>query len=238
MQIYVKIKRQVNSTSQPYWQTFLYEGKGKLTVADLLAELNMREKLLDIEHKPASPIIYETSCHEKKCGACAMLINGIPRLACSVFLTHALTKHNTLTLEPLSKFPVIRDLQVDRKSTFTALKKMQLWLSSKNPDDHDWDRELQYQAGQCLECGCCLEICPNYYPGSSFAGNAAMVQAYKILEQNTNDEHVLELKEQYYQHFYKGCSQSLSCKTICPANLPIDEMQSRANHKLWQWRKK
>ena len=110
MKINVKIKRQKNSESTPYWQSFVYEGEGKLTVADLLAELNTSEPLLTADGQIAERIIYETSCHEKKCGACAMLINGIPRLACAVFLTSALDKNNTLTLEPLSKFPVVKDL--------------------------------------------------------------------------------------------------------------------------------
>ena len=127
---------------------------------------------------------------------------------------------------------------MDRKSTFEALKKMQLWLDAKNADDSNWDRELQYQSGQCLECGCCLEICPNYYPGSAFKGNAVMVQAYKVIEQNAANEHAQEMQKHYYDKFFSGCSQSLSCKTVCPLGLPIEEMQARANHNLFHAQKK
>ncbi len=56
----------------------------------------------------------------RKCGACAMLINERPRLACSTFL-HML-KGSTITLEPLSKFPLVRDLIVDRSNLFENLK--------------------------------------------------------------------------------------------------------------------
>ena len=56
----------------------------------------------------------------RKCGACAMLINERPRLACSTFL-HTL-KGSTITLEPLSKFPLVRDLIVDRSNLFENLK--------------------------------------------------------------------------------------------------------------------
>ena len=238
MKINIRIKRQQHSSSQPYWQSFCYEGSPKLTVADLLAELNTQEPLLTAAGEPAEPIVYETSCHEKKCGACAMLINGLPRLACSVFVSTALGADNTLTLEPLSKFPVVRDLQVDRKTTFENLKKMHLWLEEKTENTSTWNRQLQYEAGQCLECGCCLEICPNFYPGSDFAGNAAMVQAYKVLEQNADDEHKQTMLQHYRQYFFAGCSQSLSCKTVCPLGLPIEEMQSRANQLLLQKKRK
>lgn len=129
MKIKVQIKRQEKQNTAPYIQHFLYEGDGKLTVADFLAELNRRDPLLTAEGLPASRITYESGCHEKKCGACAMLVNGLPQLACSVFLTCAVQKNGSLTLAPLSKFPVIRDLKVDRATTFEILKKCRFgWI--------------------------------------------------------------------------------------------------------------
>ena len=62
----------------------------------------------------------------RKCGACAMRINGLPRLACSVFLRDC--KGSVVTLEPLSKFPLVKDLVVDRSVIFEALKRTKLWL--------------------------------------------------------------------------------------------------------------
>mgnify|MGYP002237783630 CR=1 FL=1 len=95
----------------------------------------------------------------RKCGACAMLINERPRLACSTFL-HTL-KGSTITLEPLRKFPLVRDLIIDRSILFENLKKLNLWLESEaymNP----WTHEPRYQSARCLMCGCCLEVCPNF----------------------------------------------------------------------------
>lgn len=238
MKIKVQIKRQEKQNTAPYIQHFLYEGDGKLTVADFLAELNRRDPLLTAEGLPASRITYESGCHEKKCGACAMLVNGLPQLACSVFLTCAVQKNGSLTLAPLSKFPVIRDLKVDRATTFEILKKMQIWLDHKTDFEKDWDRQCQYEAGQCLACGCCLEICPNYRPENSFGGAAAMVQAYKVIEQNQNNPHREIMLQQYEDHFFSGCSQSLSCRTICPARLPLDVIQSRVNAALRKQKKK
>ena len=81
-------------------------------------------------------------------------------------------------------------------------------------------------------CGCCLEICPNYTPESTFSGAASMIHAFKILEQNKEDIHLQKLKENYEKYFFAGCSQSLSCVKICPLGLPLDRIQSRANHHL------
>lgn len=109
---------------------------------------------------------------------------------------------------------------------------MQVWLSEKDRDAKKGDRSLQYDAGQCLMCGCCLEICPNYTPESTFSGAASMIHAFKILEQNKEDIHLQKLKENYEKYFFAGCSQSLSCVKICPLGLPLDRIQSRANHHL------
>ena len=232
MEIRIVIQRQEKSDTKPYLQTFLYKGDGALTVADLLAEMNAQESLTDIDSKPAARICFASSCHEKKCGACAMLINGVPRLACSVFLNNAAQKDNTVHLAPLSKFPVIKDLVTDRSATFAMLEKMQVWLTRKQNGEKNQARELQYQAGQCLACGCCLEVCPNYLAGNAFGGAAAMIQAYKAMEQNQDDAHKAELKKQYEEHFFNGCSQSLSCANVCPARLPLEMIQARANAHL------
>lgn len=229
MKIKIIIQRQENAQSKPYFQSFSYEGEGAMTIADFLSELNERDPLLTTEGQPAARISFQTSCHEKKCGACAMLINGTPRLACSVFLAGAVQKNGTVTLAPLSKFPVIKDLTTDRKETFNMLEKMQVWLTQKGENEAGWDRELQYQAGQCLACGCCLEVCPNYLAGNVFGGAAAMVQAYKVMEQDGNDSHQADLRKMYEEHFFAGCSQSLACVRACPAKLPLDSIQARAN---------
>ena len=57
-----------------------------------------------------------------------MRINGLPELACSTFLQSL--KGKVIVLEPLSKFPVVKDLIVDRSVVFENLKKINLWLES------------------------------------------------------------------------------------------------------------
>ena len=100
-----------------------------ISVATVLKELNSRTPLKDNSGTIVTPISWECSCMVRKCGACAMLINERPRLACSTFL-HML-KGSTIILEPLSKFPLVRDLIVDRSNLFENLKKLNLWLESE-----------------------------------------------------------------------------------------------------------
>lgn len=221
MEINILVRRQASPKDAPYMQEFHYSGDGNLTVANWLTEINQAEACAD-------RIGWECGCMEAKCGACAMRINGNPMLACKFFLKEA-EKEGTITLEPLSKFPLVKDLIVDRSSIFEMLTEMKIWMDEKTQTSFDWNRELQYKAGQCLRCGCCLEVCPNFMAGTSFGGAAALVDAYKALEQNARDSHRKEMRKMYMKSFYNYCGQSLSCRDACPKKLPLDEIQVRVN---------
>jgi len=221
MEIEISVKRQPSPEEAFYIQKFVYTGDGNLTVADWLTEINQTEA-------KNNRIAWECGCMEAKCGACAMLVNGYPVLACSQFLKVA-GRRGKILLEPFHKFPLVKDLVVDRSGMFDEIKRMKVWLQEKDSSEFGWDYDLQYQTGQCLQCGCCLEVCPNFFAGEDFAGAAAMVQAYKAMEQNTNDAHRTELAQEYRAKFFSYCGQALSCKTVCPKKLPLDEIQARAN---------
>ncbi len=64
---------------------------------------------------------WEMSCLEEVCGACSMVINGKPRQACTALVDQL---EQPITLEPMTTFPVVRDLAVDRSRMFDALRKL------------------------------------------------------------------------------------------------------------------
>ena len=58
-----------------------------------------------------------SSCLEEVCGSCAMIVNGRVQMACSSLVDKLLRENpGEIELRPLSKFPVVRDLSVDRAS--------------------------------------------------------------------------------------------------------------------------
>ena len=221
MKIEIIVRRQSVSDKTSHLQTFYYDGDGDLTIADWLTEINQTKAKAD-------RIAWECGCLEKKCGACAMRINGIPCLACSVFVKDTV-KHGKILLEPLSKFPLVKDLVVDRSSMFEMLRKMKVWTQEREQSSYGQDYDLQYKAGQCLQCGCCLEVCPNFLAGDSFGGAASLTEVYKSIEQSEQGDHRVEMMEAYRNHFFSACGQALSCKRVCPMQLPLDEIQARTN---------
>jgi succinate dehydrogenase / fumarate reductase iron-sulfur subunit len=222
----IRILRQENKSSFSYWQEFKFDGSENSSVAEVLNELNHRSPLIDITGKEATSIDWECGCMVRKCGACAMRINGLPRLACSTFLNTL--KCSLITLEPLSKFPMVRDLIVDRSILFDNLKKLNLWLESE-AYRNQWTHEQRFQSARCLMCGCCLEICPNFSAEGDFAGAIAAVNSFRMLNEEQETNHHKEISEQYRKRFYERCGKSLACQKVCPVGLPVEELIVRSN---------
>lgn len=209
----IRIRRRRDAESTPYWQTFTYDGPLHVTVSAVLDTLNYADDLFDIEGHTAPRIRWECSCMQTMCGGCAMVINGTPALACGTFLDEL--RGDEVVLEPLSKFPVIADLIVDRSIIYESLNEAQAYLHDEVTLD-EADRARQYAIAKCLKCGLCLEVCPNYGPGGPFFGPILANESYLLSTQNPTSD---EVRVQYNRHFESGCSKSLSCRSICPMQI-------------------
>ena len=246
----IEILRRAPGETESYLQTFDYEPENSAeTVATALTRLNARPELKDIHGQPARPVRWECSCLQKKCGACAMVIDGIPALACSTrlmpepagtLLTSLVRRRapekTKIRLEPLRKFPVIEDLAVDRSVLFENLRELRVWLekapelqetgTGKQRERREAAAETAYEASRCLQCGCCLEVCPNFMPGGTFAGMAAAVPMTRLFAEAGASGKAAEL---YRKRIYEGCGKSLACRNICPAGIDIDRMLVNSN---------
>lgn len=222
----VKIKRQRNSESESYWQSFRYDGPEHVTVSAVLDALNYSDDLFDIDSKPAARIRWECSCMQSVCGGCAMVINGVPALACAAFADEV--KGSELVLEPLSKFPVVADLIVDRGIIYENLTGAKAYLDSV-AENNKYQYDQQYSVAKCLKCGLCLEVCPNYRPGADFFGAVFANECYLIASQSSDKK--TQIVKSYKKHFGAGCSKVLSCQSICPAGIQTISSILRMNRK-------
>ena len=229
MQIILNMLRRESADNPSFWEQFSIDTGSSGTVMTALMELNGR---LSAEGK--RPVRYECSCLQKKCGACAMVINGKPCLACDAKFSD-LQKHGVVHVEPLRKFPVISDLIVDRQILFENLKMLRVWLISECVAKGK-GAELAYEASRCLQCGCCLEVCPNFCPGDVFFGMAAFVPTARLLSELPVGERKA-LYASYRKHVYEGCGKSLACQEICPAGLEIDRLLVHS-HAAAIWKRK
>src|SRR5213595_886790 len=107
--VIIKIRRQAAPKSQLYWEEFSLPWKPGMNVISAMMDIAANPVTKD--GKPTTPIAYDSNCLEEICGSCAMLINGKAKMACSALVDRF---EQPITVEPLSKFPLVRDLSVDR----------------------------------------------------------------------------------------------------------------------------
>src|SRR5947208_14672597 len=173
-----KIRRQASPSASSYWEEFSLPWKKGMNVISSLMDIAANP--VTREGKPTTPITYDSNCLEEVCGSCAMLINGRARMACSA-LVDKLEK--PICLEPLSKFPVVRDLAVDRAVLFENLKRVKAWV----PVDGTYDlgsgprvtmqaQEVAYPLSRCISCCICMEVCPQFNEHTGFVGAATNSQ--------------------------------------------------------------
>jgi len=229
--IKVEIKRQSNPNAPATIEKFEVPYRPGMNITSLLGEIALNP--VDVSGKPTTPITYDSNCLEEICGSCAMLINGKAAMACSA-LVDKLTgpnKDQPITLAPLSKFPVVRDLAVDRSVLFENLKKVKAWV----PIDGTYDlgegpRQLPqlqqelYPLSNCISCTICMEVCPQFNDVTGFVGAATIAQT-KLFNRNPTGK-VLEaerLRALSGDGGIQECSFAQNCVQACPKQLPLTE---------------
>ena len=139
------IKRQDDAESNPYEEEFEIPYKENLNVIACLMEI--RRNPVNSKGEKTTPVIWDMNCLEEVCGACSMVINGKARQSCTAIVDQL---EQPIKLEPMSTFPVIRDLQVDRSRMFDNLKRMKAWVPIDGTYDLDQVLVCQRKTSNCI----------------------------------------------------------------------------------------
>src|SRR6201981_1278900 len=176
--VIVKVKRQVSPQGAPYWEEFVLDWRPSMNVIICLRDI--AENPVTRDGKKTTPISYDSNCLEEVCGSCAMLINGRTRMACSALVDNL---DQPIRLEPFTKFPVVRDLAVDRGVLFENLKRVKAWVPvdgtydlGPGPRLQPVEQEQAYPISRCISCCCCMEACPQFNDHTGFVGAATIAQ--------------------------------------------------------------
>jgi succinate dehydrogenase / fumarate reductase iron-sulfur subunit len=224
--IKVEIKRQSSPDGKPVIEKFEIPYRPNMNITSVLGEIACDPVTAD--GKQTTAIAYDANCLEEICGSCAMLINGKARMACSA-LVDKLTQ--PISLAPLSKFPVVRDLAVDRSVLFQNLKAVKAWV----PIDGTYDlgsgprqfpqlQEELYPLSNCISCTICMEVCPQFNDSTNFVGAATIAQV-KLFNNNPTGK---VLKEERLRALagdggVQECGFAQNCVEACPKQLPLTE---------------
>ncbi len=220
-----RIRRRDRPDSTPYWQDFEVACEPTENVLSVL--LDLREHPVTSDGARVEPVTWEHNCMEEVCGACAMMINGQPRMACSTLLK---SLGRPVVLEPLAKFPVVRDLLVDRSRIQRSLQQVHAWVEIDGGwDIHrdaprispaQWSRDYLYS--RCMSCGCCLAACPEISLASAFVGPAALAQVRLM---NAHPTGAYQRAERLHAIMGEGglsdCGNAQNCVRVCPKEIPL-----------------
>jgi len=192
-----------------------------------------------VEGKQSTPVVWDSGCLEEVCGACTMVINGKVRQSCSCLIDQiAPNAGDVIVLEPMSKFPVVRDLWVDRTRLFHNLKRVRAWVpidgtyaQGSGPREATKRQDTRYVLSTCMSCGCCLEACPQFTVepdekewDTSFVGAHAISQARLFNMHETGSQLKNErLDELMGPGGVSDCGNAQNCVKVCPKNIPLTE---------------
>jgi len=188
-------------------------------------------------------LTFRWSCRMGVCGSCGMTVNGVPKLACSSFLSDSAP--GPIRVGPLSNFPILRDLVVDTSDFLVKLAKSKPWIirkSEKTLDEEYFQTPEQLdeykQFSMCINCMLCYSACPVVVLDPSFSGPAAIALAQRY-NMDSRDEGASERMDILSQHDgIWGCTFVGECTEVCPKKVdPAGAIQQYKLTAAKEWMK-
>ncbi len=207
--IWLNIRRhRPGSKEEPRFETF------SLTIDENGSVLDALEMIL-AEQDPT--LMFRRSCHHSSCGTCGMIIDGEERLACITRISQF--EGRTITLEPLSDFPLLGDLAVDMTPFYEDIDERWDYLQeAEDPGGKKLPEGLERfeRFENCIECGCCVSVCPVTGKGKPFMGPAVLAALNRELQKVEGEEIQPLLEQAGSERGEHLCNRTLACSRVCP----------------------
>lgn len=212
-----------------YWEEFEFCVRPMMNIISCLMQI--QREPINIHGERVEPIIFETGCLEEVCGSCSLLINGHPRQACTALVETILkeTNSDTIILAPFTKFPLVRDLVIDRSIMFENLKKVHAWIEADGvinrgpgPKISQTVQDVRYSLSTCMTCGCCVEACPQSSKKSKFVGPQIFAQVRLFNIHPTGKMRKSKrLRPLMEEGGISDCGNAQNCEKVCPKHVPL-----------------
>jgi len=231
MNLTLRVWRQKNAQDKGRLETYqALDVMGGMSILEMLDVVN--EQLVE---KGVDPIHFDHDCREGICGACSLVVNGIPHgpnaatTTCELRMRH-FKDGDTITIEPFRarSFPVIKDLMVDR-SAFDRIMQAGGFVSVNTggvPDANailipkrDADRAMD--AAACIGCGACVAACKN---ASAMLFVGAKVSQFASLPQGQQEKvrRVKAMVAQMDKEGFGNCTNYYECEAVCPKDIKVE----------------
>lgn len=231
MRLKLHVWRQSAASSAGQFETYdLADVSPGSSFLEMLDQLN--EQLLG---QGKEPVAFDHDCREGICGACGMVVNGVPHgpreltTTCQLHM-RSFNDGDELWIEPwrAKAFPVIRDLVVDRDG-FDRIIQAGGYISINTGSARDANEipigkevaDLAMDAATCIGCGACVAACPN---ASAMLFTSAKVSHLGLMPQGQAERgpRVLNMVAQMEAEGFGGCTNHGECEAACPKGISVD----------------
>jgi fumarate reductase iron-sulfur subunit len=164
------------------------------------------------------------SCRMAVCGSCGMNVDGVPTLTCKASVTDY---GDSIAVEPLSNFPVVRDLVVELEGFMEKLQRVKPWIirakqrAVEEGPVRQSPAELEQfrQFSMCINCMLCYAACPVVANEPEFLGPAAIALGHRY-NVDSRDEGARERNEIFRgEGTVFSCSYANECSEVCPKHV-------------------
>jgi len=180
-----------------------------------------------IKNEIDGTLSYRWSCQMGVCGSCGIMINGVPKLSCATFLKDYFP--NKIQIEPLTGFPVERDLIIEMDDFMEKLSEVKPYIIREENQEKTLDEgehiqtpaELAHfkQYSMCINCMLCYAACPIYALDSTFIGPAAIALAQRYnLDSRDQGENIRQETISSHEGIWE-CTFVGECSAVCPKDV-------------------
>ena len=244
------------SASIAHMRVFRGEGDGPTHFDEFDVPVEEGMVVLDALHwiqgNAAPDLAVRWNCKAAKCGSCSGEVNGRPKLMCKTRLSD-FDLEETITVEPMRTFPLIRDLVTDVSWNYEVNKSIQGFTPPAGVPQSEWrwqqqDIERVQEFRKCIECFLCQDVCHvlrNHETEKPFMGPRFLVRTAG-LEMHPIDEG----DRRRYLKDVGGvgyCNITKCCTEVCPEHIKITDnsiipLKERVADEFydpiqWAWRK-
>ncbi len=203
------------SDSEPRWQRYDVRTHAGMTVL---------EGLHQIRDEQDATLSWRYSCRMGVCGACAMVIDGRPGLACNTQIQGL--GQSAVRLQPLFNFPVLKDLVPDLTPMFEKHASLSTYLVRHDTSEMDAptcefaqspEALRDYlQFSHCIKCGACVSACPTVAIDGDFLGPMALTAAHRYNTDSRDEGFEARMARLSASQGVFHCHYAAECSRVCP----------------------
>ena len=237
MKIILKIQRfNPEKDEPPAYQRFRVEVEPTDRILDALMHIKLFQD---------GSLGFRKSCAHGVCGSDAMRINGQDRLACKTLVKDVAESDGAeVIIDPLTHFPIQRDLIVDQTSFFKKYRSIKPYLINDEPVPAKERIQTQEErmafddTTNCILCSACFSACPVLEETPDFLGPATIAQAFRFLADSRDMGFEERLPVLDHPDGVWPCQNHFQCTRVCPRGIKITKRINETKKMITQHRER